>query len=217
MAHPVNASRSKGRSPLAQWFHQTIELSVRTQFRLRGNSLYILCEGLPQAERTDALIRVVESLKHTDLNKLVPADQPQIYQVSLDGRVSGQNRPEWTFTIHLNQLDHHLDALLAEKHPPAPEVSPPEESPLAQTLPPEAPSTAAPEFPDVSSQFAQVAPRPSPVAKSSLESSNAPGLEIARRASTALKPTTRAVRRSAIAVSNRSLAKKGSPMRSPAT
>jgi hypothetical protein len=209
MAHPVDASRSKGRSPLAQWFHQTIELSVRTQFRLRGNSLYILCEGLPQAERTDALIRVVESLKHTDLNKLVPADQPQIYQVSLDGRVSGQNRPEWTLTIHLNQLDHHLDALLAEKHPPALEATPPEEKPLAQTLPPEAPATAAPEFPSVPSQFA-VAPRPSPVA-SSLEPSNAPGLEIPGRASAALKPPTRAVRRSAIAVSNRSLAKKGQP------
>ncbi|NJO50888.1 MAG: DUF1574 domain-containing protein [Leptolyngbyaceae cyanobacterium RM2_2_4] len=115
-----------------------------------------------------------------------------------------------TFNIYLNQLDHHLDTLLAEKHPPALEVSPPEE-PLAQALPPEAPSTAAPEFPAVPSQFAQVAPRPSPVAKSSLESSNAPGLEIARRASTVLKPTTRAVRRSAIAVSNRSLAKKGQP------
>jgi hypothetical protein len=206
MAHPVDASRSKGRSPLAQWFHQTIELPTRTQFRLRGNSLYILCEGLPQSERTDNLIRLVKSLKHTDLNKLVPADQPQIYQISLDGRVAGQNRPEWTFTIHLNQLDQHLEALLAEKYPPAPEpeVSHPEAKHPLQPVPLE-PSPAVPEFSVVPSKPAQI--RQSSVAGSRPDS----GSGSSGRTSTVLKPPVSAARRSAIAISNRSLAKQGQP------
>lgn len=211
MAHPVDASRSKGRSPLAQWFHQTIETPTRTQFRLRGNSLYILCEGLPQAERTDTLIRLVKSLKHTDLNKLVPADQPQIYQISLDGRVAGQNRPEWTFTIHLNQLEQHLEALLAEKYPPVldlpapdPEVSHPEAKHPLQPVPLE-PAPAVPEFSVVPSKPAQM--RQSSVAASRPDSGSGPS----RRTSTVLKPPVSAARRSAIAISNRSLAKQGQP------
>ncbi|MBD2067837.1 DUF1574 domain-containing protein [Leptolyngbya sp. FACHB-671] len=204
MAHPVDASRSKGRSPLAQWFHQTIEIPVRTQFRLRGNSLYILCEGLPQTERIDTLIRLVKSLKHTDLNKLVPVDQPQIYQISLDGRVAGQNRPEWTFTIHLNQLDQHLEALLAEKYPPAPE-SPPEEQHPSQPVPLE-PAPVVPEFSTLPSKLAE------PVRKSSAaKSSPNSGSGISGRTSTVLKPPVSAAKRSAIAISNRSLAKQGQP------
>ncbi|MBD1868672.1 DUF1574 domain-containing protein [Cyanobacteria bacterium FACHB-471] len=204
MAHPVDASRSKGRSPLAQWFHQTIEIPVRTQFRLRGNSLYILCEGLPQTERIDTLIRLVKSLKHTDLNKLVPVDQPQIYQISLDGRVAGQNRPEWTFTIHLNQLDQHLEALLAEKYPPTPE-SPLEEQHPSQPVPLE-PAPVVPEFSTLPSKLAEPV-RQSSAAKSSPDS----GSGISGRTSTVLKPPVSAAKRSAIAISNRSLAKQGQP------
>jgi hypothetical protein len=204
MAHPVDASRSKGRSPLAQWFHQTIEIQTRTQFRLRGNSLYILCEGLPQSERIDTLIRLVQSLKHTDLNKLVPADQPQIYQISLDGRVAGQNRPEWTFVIHLNQLEQHLEALLAEKNPPAPEVSHPEAKPPLQPAPLE-PAPAVPEFSVAPSKPAQI--RQSSVIDSHLDS----GSGLSGRTSTVLKPPVSAARRSAIAISNRRLAKQGQP------
>jgi hypothetical protein len=216
MLNPVYASRSKGRSPLAEWFHQTIgAVDVRTQFRLRGNSLYILCEGLPDSERTDALIRLVKSLKQTNLNRLVPPDQPQIYQVALDGRVSGQKHSEWAFSIHLNQLDQHLEDLLEASHPQAPaaiqEANPAQDDTVS---PPPDVAPVAPKIPVVSnkatsSKAAQFTQRQALVPASSPDSASE--VALSGRVSTASKPPKQVTSRSALTISNRSLAKQGNP------
>ncbi len=104
--------RPKGNSPLAQWFHETVGLKqARVQFRLRGNNLHILCEDQPCPDQTATLTRLLLALQQIDLNTLIPANQPQIYQVFVYGRRPEQNRPDWSAPIDLNQLDHHLELL----------------------------------------------------------------------------------------------------------
>lgn len=104
--------RLKGNSPLAQWFHATVGLKqARVQFRLRGNNLHILCEEQPCPDQTALLTRLLLALQRIDLNTLIPANQPQIYQVFVYGRRPGQSRPDWSTPIDLNQIDHHLELL----------------------------------------------------------------------------------------------------------
>jgi len=102
--------QQRNKSPLAQWFHETVCLDhARVQFRLRGNNLHILCETEPAPDQSLMLSRLLPALQTVDLNSLVPANQPEIYQIFLYGRVARQNRPEWTTAIDLSQLDQHIE------------------------------------------------------------------------------------------------------------
>ncbi|MGG6297317.1 hypothetical protein ACQ4M4_23230 [Leptolyngbya sp. AN02str] len=108
----IEHTRSQGNSPLAQWFHKTVDLeSVRVQFRLRGNILHILCEGYPSPDLTLVLSQLLPALKGVDLNTLIPPNQPKIYQLFVYGRRPGHGKPDWTAPIDLNQLDYHLELL----------------------------------------------------------------------------------------------------------
>jgi len=103
--------QQRNKSPLAQWFHETVCLDdARVQFRLRGNNLHILCETDPEApDQSLMLSQLLPALQTVDLNDLVPANQPEIYQIFLYGRVARQSRPEWTTAIDLSQLDRHIE------------------------------------------------------------------------------------------------------------
>ena len=104
-----SSSRTGGKSPLAQWFQESIAPDgTRVQFRLRGNNLHILCEADPVPEQTLLLGRLLPALQTVNLNTLVPANQPDIYQVFLYGKGIGRNRADWTTPIDLSQLDHQL-------------------------------------------------------------------------------------------------------------
>jgi hypothetical protein len=97
---------------LVSWLHQAIGLQqVRIQTRLRGNHLYVLCEGKVCPSQSIAVSRTVQSLAKTDLQRFIEPNQPQIYQVVLYGRSLGQPRPQWAEVIYLNQLDRHLEKL----------------------------------------------------------------------------------------------------------
>lgn len=96
-------------SALGRWIHETIEsrgLSVK--YRLRGNNLHVLCEANPCADRTDTLLWLLSALQETDLNSLLPDDEPPIYQLRLYGCTTGQSHPVWTALIYLNQIERHL-------------------------------------------------------------------------------------------------------------
>ncbi len=110
---PSSTRPVKEQSPnLIQWFDQVIDSpQVRVQVRLRGNNLYILCEGQECPSRSLLLLRVVRALSETSLERFIPDNQPQVYQVLLYGRVLGQARPEWADVIYLNQLDRYLEKL----------------------------------------------------------------------------------------------------------
>ncbi|WOB42587.1 DUF1574 domain-containing protein [Thermoleptolyngbya oregonensis NK1-22] len=105
-----------GTSPLALWFRDTTGLmEERVQFRLRGNHLHILCEAQPCPDRGAIVGRLLPALREVDLNTLVPAGQPTIYQIYLYGRRPGQSLPDWSFSIDLHQLDDQLQQFLGEQ------------------------------------------------------------------------------------------------------
>lgn len=111
---PPSSTRPVKNRPtnLVQWLDQVIDLpQVRVQVRLRGNNLYILCEGQECPPRSLLLLRVVRALAETSLERFIPNSQPQVYQVLLYGRMLGQARPQWADVIYLNQLDRYLEKL----------------------------------------------------------------------------------------------------------
>ncbi|BAU42690.1 hypothetical protein [Leptolyngbya sp. O-77] len=104
-----------GTSPLALWFRDTAGLAgERVQFRLRGNHLHILCEAQPCPDRGAIVGRLLPALREIDLNTLVPANQPTIYQIHLYGRRPGQSSPDWSFSIDLHQLNYQIQQFLGE-------------------------------------------------------------------------------------------------------
>jgi hypothetical protein len=110
MSNPVKAH--SGRATLALWLARTVERQgMRVKFQLRGNNLHLLCESSVCPEQNLILERLVPALNQTDLNVLIPSDQPQLYQVLVYGRTTGETQPRWTAPIYLNQLDRHLEHL----------------------------------------------------------------------------------------------------------
>jgi hypothetical protein len=107
-----NISSSGQESSLARWITETIGLpGMRLRLQVRGNDLRILCEGQPCPKRTDLQLRLIPALQAQDINRLIPAYQPPIYRIQLYGRLNGQPAPEWKASIHLDQLDRHLEQL----------------------------------------------------------------------------------------------------------
>jgi hypothetical protein len=111
MSNPVKA-HPDDRATLALWLARTIERQgMRVKFQLRGNNLHLLCESSVCPEQNLILERLIPALNQTDLNVFIASDQPQLYQVVLYGRATGETQPRWTTPIHLNQLDRHLEHL----------------------------------------------------------------------------------------------------------
>ena len=119
---PSSIKPAENRLSLVQWLSQVVDSpQVRVQVRLRGNNLYVLCEGQTCPPRSPLLLRVVKALAETSLERFIADDQPQVYQVLLYGRVLGQPHPGWADVIDLNQLDRYLEKL--QKAPNARSIS----------------------------------------------------------------------------------------------
>lgn len=117
---------------LAEWASSALGLpDVRVQVRLRGNNLYLLCEGSPCPDVAIAVTRFAQALAHTSLETLSPPEQPRIYQVFLSGREVGHNRPDWTVRLDPNQLDRHLEKASSPK---VPQPEPPTVTPAQLTF-----------------------------------------------------------------------------------
>jgi hypothetical protein len=110
---------------LVAWLYQAIGLQqVQIQTRLRGNHLYVLCEGKVCPSQALVLSKTVRALAKTDVQRFIPPNQPQIYQVVLYGRSLGQPRPQWAEVIYLNQLDRHLEKLPTSGAETKPQAAP---------------------------------------------------------------------------------------------
>ncbi|MEO1208631.1 MAG: hypothetical protein AAFX78_03730 [Cyanobacteria bacterium J06638_20] len=106
----VHSTTTRGKSPLAQWFHETVALDeLRVRFQLRGHNLYVYCEAEELPNQLELLGRLLPALRTVDLNTLVPANQPDIEQVFLYGRQSSNRRSQWSSPILLSQLDQHIE------------------------------------------------------------------------------------------------------------
>ena len=94
---------------LAQWAQRAIRIAgIELNVRFRGDKLHILCEGRECPNQKAARGQLVEALMVTNINDLMAASgQYPIDQVFLYGRKLGENRPDWTETIDLNQLYKH--------------------------------------------------------------------------------------------------------------
>ena len=133
MSNANEKRASNSRSPLERWIYQTIALrGLRVKFRLRGNNLHLLLEHQSCPDRTVTLLWLIPALQETNLNTLLPAEQPPIYQIQLYACEAGQSRPDWTASIYLNQLQHHLEQLQAGQS--IPELS--FAAPVSSTPPP---------------------------------------------------------------------------------
>lgn len=112
MLNSVSQSPSHNRSPLAQWIRKTVwSKGVTVKFRIRGNNLNILCESPSCPDQAVVLTRVLMSLQQQDLNTLLPRHHTPIYQILLFARKRGRDRPNWVYSISLNQVDRHLEQL----------------------------------------------------------------------------------------------------------
>lgn len=142
---PEKQTSSHHHSPLARWVEMMANYSeTQIRFRLKGNSLHLLCEGEPCPEQTTLLLKVVHLLKHSDLNRLKTSHQPPIYTVRIYGRSPGQKYPDWSKVIYLNQLDRHLREL--QQTAVVPEAFPQEfspQSPESQAAQPTPPPSSA--------------------------------------------------------------------------
>ncbi|HIK29648.1 MAG: DUF1574 domain-containing protein [Oscillatoriaceae bacterium SKW80] len=120
---------------LGEWATEVLGLEkVRVQARLRGNNLYLLCEGEPCPDVAIAVPRFAQALATQSLEILNPPNQPKIYQIFLSGRETGRNRPDWTVRLDPN----HLDRYLKKSEPPTAEKlessSTPEQSTVSSAL-----------------------------------------------------------------------------------
>ncbi|MCT7951552.1 DUF1574 domain-containing protein [Ancylothrix sp. C2] len=121
------AVRPVNRPSLAEWATTTLAMpEARVQVRLRGNNLYLLCEGSPCPDVTVTVTRFARSLANQPIENLSPPNQPKIYQVFLSGRETGHNRPDWTVRLDPAQLERYLEP--EKPAPPAQQANEPVKS-----------------------------------------------------------------------------------------
>jgi hypothetical protein len=102
-------------SQIEQWIHQTIaRKGLSVQYRLRGNTLHLLCRQATCPDQTQTLLWLIPILQKTRFNRLLPPNAPPLYQIWLYGCQTGDKRPRWTKTLYLNQLDQQLEQLRQE-------------------------------------------------------------------------------------------------------
>ncbi|MEL6383239.1 MAG: hypothetical protein AAFQ89_12470, partial [Cyanobacteria bacterium J06626_18] len=93
---------------LNDWIAQRLASSAKVQVRLRGNILHVLCETPNTLHRAGAMSRMVDALLDEAPGTRVVTDvYPQVYQLYIYNRRSGQSKPDWTAPLYLNRLERH--------------------------------------------------------------------------------------------------------------
>lgn len=130
---------------LNEWASSALGLpEVRVQVRLRGNNLYLLCEGTPCPDVAFAVPKFARALAANPLETQRQPELPRIYQVFLSGRELGHNRPDWTVRLDPNQLDRYLERgkPSAPPMPEPPSPAPAIPAPSSESNPPTLESSA---------------------------------------------------------------------------
>jgi hypothetical protein len=116
MANPTKRELKYHNSSVGQWLAQSLSTEgIRVRSQLRGNDLHILCEALGESlgadsdreipDRHGLMSHLIDILYETDIERLIPSDQPSLHRIKLYGSVAGYNRPSWTEQVELNHLD----------------------------------------------------------------------------------------------------------------
>jgi len=95
-------------SSLAQWVHNTLgQEGVRLKIRLRSSNLHILCESDQSLEAKPIVSRLIKALKGQQGEAKLPIDPANpIYEITLYGRTSGKERPDWIKQIKLKSKEN---------------------------------------------------------------------------------------------------------------
>ncbi len=141
MSKSVKSASNCMTASLEQWLQKTIaSQGLHVQYRVRGNTLHLLCRKAPCPDRQEMLLWLIPVLQQVDFSQLLP-DAPPLYQVWLYGCAANQKSPEWTALLYLNQLDRHLQELQSQVHSLV-TAGYAEEPVLSQTLTPRFETTA---------------------------------------------------------------------------
>jgi hypothetical protein len=118
---PERTSSSFGQSDstaaIVRWFSQMIDLpQLRLQVKLRGNHLYLLCEGQSCPAQSLIVSRVGRALTPTVLAEVIP---DAVEQVTIYGRAQGSPRPDWAEVLGIGDSSSRsnggLDPALSAK------------------------------------------------------------------------------------------------------
>jgi hypothetical protein len=82
--------------------------------KLRGNILHVLCETPEPINQSAVLLHLVRALLDAGQNSLLKQTYPQVYQLYVYSRLTGNPSPDWTAPIYLNRLERHLAQLVLE-------------------------------------------------------------------------------------------------------
>lgn len=122
-------------SRLEQWiYYTTADRGFSVQYRVRGNTLHLLCRKTPCPDQTELLRWLLPICQDTDFTHLLPAGEPHLYQIRLYGCEPDDKRPRWAVLLYLNQLDHYLDQLRTAE-PALAAAAPTPTAPTAPLLP----------------------------------------------------------------------------------
>ncbi len=117
---PVPVSRSEPivsppPSGFIGWLQASMGLvDAELHTKLRGNILHVLCETQASINQSAVLLRLVRALLEAGQDSLLKQSYPQVYQLYIYSRLSGQSTPDWTAPIYLNRLERHLAQLVLE-------------------------------------------------------------------------------------------------------
>lgn len=112
---PTHLSSIPPAGGVLSWLGDLIGLSgAELHTKLRGNILHVLCETTEPLEQSPALLRLIRGLLETEGNSIIQQTYPQVYQIYIYSRISGQSTPDWTAPIYLNRLERHLAQLVLD-------------------------------------------------------------------------------------------------------
>lgn len=113
LSHPTVSTNSPAANVLG-WLKQAMGLpESELHIKLRGNILHVLCETAVALDQSAVLLKLVRSLIEGG-DELVRQHYPQVYQLYVYSRLTGNPTPDWTAPIYLNRLERHLAQLVLE-------------------------------------------------------------------------------------------------------
>lgn len=113
LSNPTLSPNSPAANVLG-WLKQAMGLpTAELHIKLRGNILHVLCETSAALDQSAVLLKLVRSLLEGG-DDLVRQHYPQVYQLYVYSRLTGNPTPAWTAPIYLNRLERHLAQLVLE-------------------------------------------------------------------------------------------------------
>ncbi|MBD2325361.1 hypothetical protein [Alkalinema sp. FACHB-956] len=108
--------------PLGEWLSRVLEMPQdAVQVRLRGNSLYILCQGNPCPPQAQVRQQLIAAIAQSRFESLLPSDSPILHRVVVYGRALGDQKPRWADTLEISQIGE----LWAKQQPAQAPAQPP--------------------------------------------------------------------------------------------